>query len=52
MTHSQMNWCSEHDWFVSASAVAGDWMVETREIDSVDSIIFNDFKLIQEWAGY
>ena len=49
MTNPQINWASEHDWYLSASngrvTVRGD----TGE---AATLVFSDFISLYQWAGY
>jgi hypothetical protein len=62
MTQAQIDWASQHDWFVRAFDVdlsKREYGCECREVISYNDgtvtdepIIFSDFKQLKEWAGY
>lgn len=57
MTAPQINWASQHDWFLSSSTVTGE--VEVLDVIVADDnttrervLRFTDFQELKEWAGY
>jgi len=58
-TPQQIQWASEHDWFISGTAseiIAKsdivDCNVNPPRICGVDRAIHTNFKALREWAGY
>lgn len=51
MTKQQINWASEHDWFLAVSKDGQG--VEVRDDMEQDKWIeIRDFKQLKSWAGY
>ena len=55
MTIKQVVWASEHDWFIKIQGdiFNGMWCVLVKD-DMVagDTLSFNDFDELKQWAGY
>lgn len=52
MTHKQIKWAKQHDWFLRCAVrdnkkavVVADTLVSTE-------IVFTDYQLLRHWAGY
>lgn len=53
MTRQEMQWAHSHDWCLGAYQLHGGWTVVARDdMTANDTINFNDYSLLREWAGY
>lgn len=55
MTHRQMSWAEQHDWFRFAWRL--DWLYQNWAVDVYDSssdtvVRFTDYQALRAWAGY
>jgi hypothetical protein len=57
LTKSQVVWASKHDWYLGTSSlVTGQVCVLVRNDGYADEVlpilVYTDFQLLREWAGY
>jgi hypothetical protein len=52
MTHLQIKWAKEHDWFVSCLVI--NRMKAVQVFDTYDQHYhyFTNYELLRQWAGY
>lgn len=54
-TAAQINWASQHDWFVAGNSefiTASTEVIKDGKIIDIETIKATSFKQLREWAGY
>lgn len=54
MSAQQMMWASRHDWYRGASLKEGKYTIFAVDTSTPNNMVvpFNNFRLLQAWAGY
>lgn len=59
MTLNQINWAKQHDWYISDDGVSVTCRNEIYDCNgakpvlvSDESVCFDDFRQLRDWAGY